>query len=327
MSASGGAPSACLQVHASVLIARDEPRKGVTDTMAGSKSVRRKHTGSFWLFVSPSLVLFTIFFLVPLGAAVYLSFTNYDGWKTLDWRGIRNYQKLLDDRQFFQAIGRTMVYALISLPGKVLIPLGIGLLVTHARVRLKTLSRSLSYLPVLLSALVVGITINWMFSQEYGLVNFLFVSLGGQPLAWSLDAKLATIVISIASNWASTGFYMVIFIGGLNNIAPELYEASAIDGASGRQAFFRITLPLLKPTTFLVVLLSTINLLKEYTLVQGITQGGPGLSTTYIIQYIFKKGFDQMEYGYASAMSLAVMLLFMALTFLQFRLSRGGEVS
>ena len=213
------------------------------------------------------------------------------------------------------------------LPGKVLLPLMMATLVTHARVRLKTLSRSLSYLPVLLSALVVGITINWMFSQEYGLVNFLLSSLGAKPLEWSLNANLATLVISIASNWASTGFYMVIFIGGLNGIPQELYEAAAIDGAGGAQRFLRITLPMLKPTSFLVLLLSTINLLKEYTLVQGITQGGPGLSTTYLIQYIFKKGFDQMEYGYASAMSLFVMLLFMLLTFLQFRLSKGGEIT
>lgn len=294
--------------------------------MSAAKRSPLRRSGPFWLFVSPSLVLFTIFFLVPLGAAIYLSFTNYDGWKTLDWRGIRNYSKLFRDRQFFQAIGRTMVYTLISLPGKVLIPLLMGMLVTHPRVRLKTLSRSLSYLPVLLSALVVGITINWMFSQEYGLVNFLIVSLGGKPLDWSLNSSLATLVISFASNWASTGFYMVIFIGGLNGISRELYEAASIDGANGFQRFLRITLPLLKPTSFLVILLSTINLLKEYTLVQGITQGGPGLSTTFLIQYIFKKGFDQMEYGYASAMSLFVMLLFMALTFLQFRLSRGGEI-
>ncbi|MGI6671639.1 MAG: carbohydrate ABC transporter permease [Christensenellales bacterium] len=285
------------------------------------------HTTAFWLFVTPSLLLFTVFFLVPLGLAVYLSFTNYDGWKTLDWRGLTNYQKLLRDTQFFRAIGRTFVYTLVSLPGKVLWPLLIALLVTSARVRFKTLTRSLCYVPVLLSALVVGITINWMFSQEYGLVNYLLLQLGFQPLPWSLDSSLATAVVSIATNWSSAGFYMVIFIGGLNNISQELYEAGAIDGANSMQTFLRITLPLLKPTTFLVVLLSTINLLKEYTLVQGITQGGPGLSTTYIIQHIFKKGFDQFEYGYASAMSLAVMLLFIALTFAQFKLSRGGEIA
>ena len=297
-------------------------------TLTARPRLRRlnRHTGAFWAFVMPSLALFTVFFLVPLALAIYLSFTNYDGWKTLDWRGLANYQKMFRDQTFFRALARTGVYTLVSLPGKVLLPLLAALLVTHARVRLKTLSRSLIYLPVLLSALVVGITINWMFSQEYGLVNYLIITFGGQPLNWSLEDSLATLVVSTASNWASTGFYMVIFIGGLNSIPGELYEAGSIDGASGPQAFLRLTLPLLKPTTFLVVLLSTINLLKEYTLVQGITQGGPGLSTTYIIQHIFKKGFDQFEYGYASAMSIAVMLLFMALTFLQFKLSRGGEV-
>lgn len=292
--------------------------------MAKSKALR--HGTSFWLFVSPSLALYTTFFLVPLGLAVYLSFTNYDGWKTLDWKEVLNYVKMFRDMNFFRAITRSLIYTAISLPGKVLIPLGLAMLVTHHRVRFKTFSRSLAYLPVLLSALVVGITINWMFSQEYGLINFLIQSLGGQPLPWSLDGKLATLVISFASNWASTGFYMVIFIGGINSIPGELYEAAAIDGAGDLKGIRHVMLPLLKPTTFLVVLLSSINLLKEYTLVQGITQGGPGVSTTYIIQHIFKKGFDQMEYGYASAMSLAVMLVFILLAYVQFRFSRGGEI-
>lgn len=284
------------------------------------------HSRSFWLFILPSLSLFTVFFLVPLVLNIYLSFTNYDGWKTMGWVGLKNYVKLFKDLKFFQSFERTIKYTLVCLPVKVILPLCMASLVTNPRVKFQTLSRTLIYLPVLLSALVVGITINWLFSQEYGLINFLISTLGGTPMEWSLNPSLATFVIAFASAWASTGFYMVIFIGGINGISQEIHEAASIDGASKIQAFFRVTLPLLKPTSFLVLLLSTINLLKEYTLVQGITQGGPGLSTTFIVQHIFKKGFDQMEYGYASAMSLLVMLVFMLITYLQFRLSRGGEV-
>ena len=131
------------------------------------------------------------------------------------------------------------------------------------------------YIPVLMSALVVGITINWMFSQEYGLVNFIIRSLGGTALEWSLNPRLATFVIAFASVWASIGFNMILYIGGINSISNDLYEAATIDGASGVQAFFRITVPMLAPTTFMVVLLSTVNLLKEYALVQGITRGRP----------------------------------------------------
>jgi alpha-1,4-digalacturonate transport system permease protein len=165
-----------------------------------------------------------------------------------------------------------------------------------------------------------------MFGQEYGLVNFIIKSMGGEPLKWSLNPTLATIVISIASSWSSAGFYMIIFIGGINNIPREINEASSIDGANGIQNLFRVTLPMLKPTTFLVLLLSTINLLKEYTVIQGISLGGPGMSTTYIIQYIYDKGFKEFEYGYASAVSMVALILFIVMAAFQFKVNRGGEI-
>ena len=281
-----------------------------------------RHTGAFWAFVAPCCILFGIFFLLPLVLSIAFSFTNYDGWKVMDFVGIKNYITLFKDSKFYASMGRTLVYTICCLPFRVIIPLLIAVLVTSPRVRLKSLSRTMIYIPVLMSALVVGITINWMFSQEYGLINFI---IGGTPLEWSLNSGLATFVIGFASVWASIGFNMIIYVGGINNISPDLYEAASIDGANSFQSFLRITVPMLSPTTFLVVLLSTVNLLKEYALVQGITQGGPGLSTTYIIQYIFDKGFNQMEYGYASAISTVVMIVFALIAYAQFKVNNGGE--
>ena len=283
------------------------------------------HTGAFWAFVAPCCILFAIFFLLPLVLSIAFSFTNYDGWKVMDFVGIKNYITLFKDSKFYASMGRTLVYTICCLPFRVIIPLLIAVLVTSPRVRLKSLSRTMIYIPVLMSALVVGITINWMFSQEYGLINFIIQSFGGTPLEWSLNSGLATFVIGFASVWASIGFNMIIYVGGINNISPDLYEAASIDGANSFQSFLRITVPMLSPTTFLVVLLSTVNLLKEYALVQGITQGGPGLSTTYIIQYIFDKGFNQMEYGYASAISTVVMIVFALIAYAQFKVNNGGE--
>ena len=277
-----------------------------------------RHTGAFWAFVAPCCILFGIFFLLPLVLSIAFSFTNYDGWKVMDFVGIKNYITLFKDSKFYASMGRTLVYTICCLPFRVIIPLLIAVLVTSPRVRLKSLSRTMIYIPVLMSALVVGITINWMFSQEYGLINFIIQSFGGTPLEWSLNSGLATFVIGFASVWASIGFNMIIYVGGINNISPDLYEAASIDGANSFQ-------PMLSPTTFLVVLLSTVNLLKEYALVQGITQGGPGLSTTYIIQYIFDKGFNQMEYGYASAISTVVMIVFALIAYAQFKVNNGGE--
>lgn len=179
----------------------------------------------------------------------------------MDFVGLTNYITLFKDSKFYISLGRTLLYSVCALPFRVIIPLLIAVLLCSNRVIAKSLSRTMVYIPVLMSALVVGITINWMFSQEYGLVNFIIQSLGGTPLEWSLNPALATFVIAFASVWASIGFNMIIYIGGLNGISPDLYEAARIDGANNVQAFFRITIPMLSPTTFMVVLLSTVNLL------------------------------------------------------------------
>lgn len=260
-----------------------------------------KHTGAFWAFCAPCCILFGVFFLVPLVLSIAFSFTNYDGWKTIDFVGLTNYITLFKDSKFYLSLGRTLLYTVCTLPFRVIIPLLVAVLLCSKRVAGKSLTRTMVYIPVLMSAL------------------------GGTALEWSLNPRLATFVIAFASVWASIGFNMILYIGGINSISNDLYEAATIDGASGVQAFFRITVPMLAPTTFMVVLLSTVNLLKEYALVQGITQGGPGLSTTFIIQYIFDKGFNQMQYGYASAISTVVMIIFALIAFAQFKVNNGGE--
>lgn len=288
------------------------------------KRKNNAHTKAFWFFVIPSLMLFAIFFLLPLALSIGFSFTNYDGWKTMDFIGIKNYIDVLTSGDFYKTISKTAVYALVNLPFKIAIPLLLASLVTAKALRGKTLIRTLIYIPVLLSALVAGITVNWMFGQEYGLINYILGIFGVKPLEWSLNPVLATAVICVASNWVSAGYYMLLYVGGINNISKELYEAASVDGATKVQTFFKVTVPLLAPTTFIVLLLSTVSLLKEYALVQGITLGGPGSSTTYIVQYIFDNGFNQYKYGYASAVGIIVSILFMIIATVQFKATKGG---
>lgn len=294
--------------------------------MTKTKNTALKHTGAFWMFVLPSLLLFTFFFMIPLFLSIWFSFTNYDGWKTMDFVGLENYVDALTNADFYKTLGRTLLYTICNLPFKVAIPLLLATLVTSKSLKCTTLVRTLVYIPVLFSALVAGITINWMFGQEYGLINFLLQGIGIQPLQWSLNPTLATIVISVASNWVSAGYYMLMYIGGIKNISPDLYEAASVDGASKVQAFFGITVPLLMPTTFIVLLLTTVSSLKEYALVQGISLGGPGTSTTYIVQYIYDQGFNQYKYGYASALGILVSLVFIIIAVVQFKATKGGEI-
>ena len=186
-----------------------------------------KHTGAFWAFVAPCIILFGVFFLLPLVLSIAFSFTNYDGWKTMDFVALDNYIELFTDSRFYVSLGRTLLYTICALPFRVIIPLLVAVLLCSNRVVAKSLTRTMVYIPVLMSALVVGITINWMFSQEYGLVNFIIQCLGGQPLEWSLNPGLATFVIAFASVWSSIGFNMIIYIGGIAGISQDLYEAPA----------------------------------------------------------------------------------------------------
>lgn len=183
-----------------------------------------KHTGAFWAFCAPCCILFGVFFLVPLVLSIAFSFTNYDGWKTIDFVGLTNYITLFKDSKFYLSLGRTLLYTICTLPFRVIIPLLVAVLLCSNRVAAKSLTRTMVYIPVLMSALVVGITINWMFSQEYGLVNFIIRSLGGTALEWSLNPRLATFVIAFASVWASIGFNMILYIGGINSISNDLYR-------------------------------------------------------------------------------------------------------
>ena len=283
---------------------------------------------AFYGFITPAFLLYGVFFLVPLVMSFVYSFADYDGYTKFKFIGFGNYQAFLTDSEFFNTSKRTLIYTVCNVPFKVIIPLLLAILATSKFLRGKAFVRSSFYIPVLLSALTVGMIINWMFGQEYGFVNFVIRQFGGKAMEWALNPVLATIVISIASNWMSAGFYMVVFIGGINEIPSEIYEASEIDGANARQKFWKITLPMIRPTMLLVLLLSTNDLLKEYALVQGVTQGGPGSDTTYIIQYIYDKAFHTTpaQYGYASAISVVAMVLFLIIALIQYKATKGGEI-
>ena len=283
------------------------------------------HTRAFWVFVMPALLLFSVFFILPLILSIGFSFTDYDGWKTMNFTGLQNYTKLLSSGEFYKTLGRTFGYALFSLPFKVIVPLLIAVLATTKYCKGITVVRTISYLPVLISALVVGITINWMFGQEYGLINFIIQSLGGEPLQWALNPMLATFVVSFASNWASTGFYMIMFIGGINNISKELYEASSVDGAKGYQTFFKITLPMIKDTIVITTLLRSIWTFNAVDLINTLTGGGPNNATMTMPLYIMQKFKLEYNYGYASALAAIASCIMMVVAFTYIKIGKLGK--
>jgi alpha-1,4-digalacturonate transport system permease protein len=186
--------------------------------------------------------------------------------------------------------------------------------------------RAIFYWPTMISYIIVGLTWKWIFGDSFGILNHLLTMAGAEPVGFLTSSVWANTAVIVATVWSRAGFFMVIFIAGLQAIPTDYYEAARLDGATGTKVFRYITLPLLKPTSLLVVMLCLIDAFKAFPLMFALTGGGPGKETTFIVQYIYEIGFNRQELGLASAMSVILFMLIGGFSALQFRLSKGGAV-
>lgn len=288
------------------------------------KKEKLKRALAPYLFVLPNFVIFATFIVVPAIVGFVYSFHEYDGLNEMEFLGFRNYAEVLADGEFWAALGRTGLYAAVVVPGIYVLALGIALLLVR-EVKLKGLFRASIYWPTMISYIIVGLTWKWIFGDSFGILNYLLNALGFGSIGWLTDPFYANLSIIIATLWSRTGFFMVIFIAGLQSISADLYEASSLDGASRWRTFRDITLPMLKPTSLLVLMVAIIDAFKAYPLMYALTGGGPGKETTFIVQYIYEIGFTKQELGMASAMSVILFAIIAVFSALQFRLSKGGE--
>jgi alpha-1,4-digalacturonate transport system permease protein len=277
------------------------------------------------LFVGANIILFLLFFAWPAALGFYYSFTAYNG-NTATFIGLANYIELFQDPSFYKAMSRTFIYTLLGVPLVYFSSLLVSVLLVSKHTKGKTVAKTIFFFPWLVSPIVVGVLWRWMFGESFGFINYMIQVIGGDPLPWSSNGNLAFVVVLFATAWAGTAFNMLIFIGALLNIPKSLYEAADVDGATGWQKFWGITLPSIRSTSFLVILLSTFNLMKEFPMVQSLTNGGPGTDTMFAVQYIYETGFNQMKVGYASAASMVLFVILLVFSLIQFRFSKGGRV-
>ncbi len=303
----------------------------MSQTITSSKSNPRSSMGrdrlrrmlAPYLFLLPNLVIFTTFIAIPAVVGFIYSFYEYDGLNEMEFLGLQNYIDVLGNSEFWAALGRSGLYAAIVVPGIYVLALGIALLLIR-EIRLKGLFRASIYWPTMISYIIVGLTWKWIFGDTFGILNYMLTSIGLEPVAWLTDPFYANLSVIIATLWSRVGFFMVIFIAGLQSIPVDLYEASNLDGASKWRTFWSITLPMLKPTSVLVLMVSLIDAVKAYPLMYALTGGGPGKETTYVVQYIYEIGFTKQELGMASAMSVILFVIIGVFSALQFRLAKGG---
>lgn len=291
-------------------------------TLAGQN---RKLVIAPYLFILPNLLIFSTFIVFPSLLGLYYSFHVYDGLNPMKFNGLDNYLKILTDREFWSTIGRTGVYAVIVVPLIYAAALGIALPLAR-EIRMRGFFRAIFYWPTMISYIIVGLTWKWIFGDSFGILNHLLTMAGAEPVGFLTSSFWANTAVIIATVWSRAGFFMVIFIAGLQAIPTDYYEVARLDGATGSKVFRYITLPLLKPTSLLVVMLCLIDAFKAFPLMFALTGGGPGKETTFIVQYIYEIGFNRQELGLASAMSVILFILIGGFSALQFRLSKGGAV-
>lgn len=279
------------------------------------------------VFISAAVVLFALFFLGPGILGLYYSFTDYTGVGEPEFIGVANYLKLFDDQQFYSSLTRTLLYTVLAVPVHYVVALGISLLLTSAATRFRTAARVIFFLPWLISPIVVGVIWRWMFGENFGFVNYVLSVLGAPGQRWETDGSLALAVVILAGAWGGTAFTMLLFIAALRNIPTSYLEAAQIDGASAAQRFFRITLPLLRPTSFMVILLGTLGAMKEFAMVQALNGGGPGTENMFMVQYIYQTGFQRAQIGYASAVSMVLMVILIVIALVQMRFDRREDLS
>lgn len=276
-----------------------------------------------YLFVLPNTLIFLIFIVIPSFIGLVYSFHEYDGLNPMEFIGFSNYIEILQDKEYWGVMTKTFSYAFIVVPLLFACSLGIAMMLIQ-EIRGKGIFRAVFYWPVMISFIIVGLTWKWIFGSSFGVLNYLLELIGLEPIGWLTDSFFAKMSVIIATLWSRIGFYMVIFIAGLQAIPNEYYEAAKIDGASKLRTFWSMTLPLLKPTSLLVVILSLIDAFKQFPLMYALTGGGPGKETMYIVQYVYEFGFVKQELGMASAMSVLLFIMIGIFTIVQFRMAKGG---
>lgn len=279
------------------------------------------HRAAIALFLAPSLIPLVLFTVGPMVASVGLSLLEWNLLKPPVFVGLDNYERLLGDADFHAAIGHTLVYIAGYLPLVLVAGLFVALALNQ-RLRGLALIRTAYFLPVVTSWVVVALMWRWLLDPKVGIVNHALGLIGVDGPGWYTDPVWAMPSVIIASAWKDLGFVMVILLAGLQSIPEEYYEAASVDGA-GRWARFRhITLPLLTPSLFFVVVISLINNLQVFDQVWVMTKGGPAGATSVVVSQIVTNAFSYGQMGYAAAMSWLFFMLLLVITIIQFRLQR-----
>ncbi|MET8365120.1 sugar ABC transporter permease [Micromonospora sp. NPDC049580] len=281
-----------------------------------------RNTVAGWSFILPNFVGFAVLTLLPVVVLFYVAFTNWNVFGVAEWTGTANFRRMWGDASFWTALRNTVYYTVFHIPLTLAAALGLALLLNR-KLRGVRFFRTVAFFPYITSIVAIAIVWNQLFSPEYGPINALLgvVGVDNAP-GWTTSSTWSMPAVIIVGTWRYMGYYMLLFLAGLQTIPAQLYEAAETDGASPWQRFVHVTLPGLRHTTFFVTVLLTIESFKVFDLILVMTGGGPGQSTLVLSQYIYQKGFEENQFGYASAVSIVLFTICFSITVIQFMVNK-----
>lgn len=273
-----------------------------------------------YALLSPSLIGIAFFILLPLIASLYFTFTDWDGIGSIKWQGFANYVRLNGDPLFRQVMWNTAYFTVLGMLG--LIPSLLLAFILNTGIKGKLFFRTNFFIPYVSMSVAVAMLWKWIYDSEIGILNYFLEELGLRGLAWLGDTRLAMPSVVIVHIWKNLGYTMLLFLAGLQNISKVYYEAAEVDGANEWRKFLHITLPLLSPTIFFVIVVGIIGSFQVFDLVYMMTQGGPVRATNTIVYYIYTTAFQDFQMGYGCTLAWVLFVIILAVTLVQFQLQK-----
>lgn len=287
---------------------------------------KRKEALQGYIYILPSLILITCFSVIPIFMSGYFSFTEYNVMNSPEWVGLANYAKVLKDEYVVQALKNTLVYVIVTVPVQTALALVFAaFLAMKMQNKCGEFLRSIMFIPVIASAVTSGTIWRIIFDADNGILNGILGVFGVDTINWLGDTKTALISICIVAIWKNVGYFLVIYYAGIMGISKDLYEAARVDGATTIQQFFSITLPMLKPITYLVVTLGIIWSFQVFDLSYQMTGGGPGHATVTMVMAIYNAAFKQYKMGYACALAMVLLVIVLIINALENLLFKEKE--
>jgi lactose/L-arabinose transport system permease protein len=280
-----------------------------------------KHRAEY-LFISPFFIIFAIFHAYPLGWAFLLSFQRWSGFGDPRWVGLNNYLAMVREDVVTQALINTLIFTLILIPTGVLLSLFFAVILNIRTLPGRGVFRTAYFLPFITSSVIVGIVFKMILDDTFGWANVILRTIGLEPISWLRTAFWAKVSIVLLAHWHGLGYNILIMLGGLQAIAPEIYEAAQIDGAGPGQIFWRVTLPLMRPVLLFVTLVGTIGVLNIFNEPFILTGGGPDTATTTLTFRLYELAFRTTRYGDAAALGFLIGALVILITLTQLRVLR-----